>query len=248
MNLLPPTHTRRRWTLAAHTSALAVLFAMGFLMEAPAARSTEATYLNRTGKGLPFPHRKLANVTFVAFDTETTGVNPHRDRIVELAAVKYQDGKIIDERTWLVNPGRPIPSWAQKVHGITTEMVKNEPKFKDIYAEFLEFIGGSVLVAHNAPFDISFINTEVRLAHLESPPNLVIDSLGLFRTWFPNLKSYSLEKVATSVDIPKDIFHRALADSMYVALIFNKGARKLDASAKLKDVYADAGGPLGFYQ
>jgi DNA polymerase III epsilon subunit family exonuclease len=219
---------------------------LGILINLPAIGASKESYHTEPGKGLPFPHRKLANVSFVAFDTETTGVNPKKDRIVEIGAVKYQDGKIVEEKSWLVNPEGKVPWWAEKVHGISTDMVKDEPVFKKVYPEFLEFIDGSVLIAHNAQFDISFITEELKRSRMKLPPNRVIDSLDLFRKWYPDLESYSLSKVAEHAKIKSDVFHRALADSVYVAKIFNKKAKKLGAEATLGDVYADAGGPLDF--
>jgi DNA polymerase III epsilon subunit family exonuclease len=230
--------------LSPHRFPFLVLLAAFLLGDAAAVSSAPGNRAH--GEGLPYPHRKLANVTFVAFDTETTGLNPKRDRIVELAAVKYRDGKIIEEKTWLIDPERRVPRWAETVHGISTAMLKDAPVFKEVYPEFQAFIEGSVLVAHNAPFDIAFVNEEVHRAGLRTPANEVIDSLGLFRTWFPDLKSYTLEKVARHARISRDAFHRALADSMYVARIFNKGARRFDDATRLSTVYADAGGTLKF--
>jgi DNA polymerase-3 subunit alpha (Gram-positive type) len=197
---------------------------------------------------LPFERRKLANVTFVAFDTETTGVNPKKDRIVELAAVRYRDGKILEEKTWLINPQRKIPYWAQRVHGISEKMVEDAPTFAEIYPEFLEFAGDAVLVAHNASFDITFLNKESARAQLAPPPNVVIDSLRLFRQWFPKLKSHSLSSVADHAKVSGGTFHRALADSMYIAQIFNKHAAQLDDDIRMRNVYDEAGKILVFDQ
>jgi DNA polymerase III epsilon subunit family exonuclease len=227
-------HTRRRLT-ARRLPIVTVLTACAVWFPGPT-----------VGAGRPFAHRKLANVTFVAFDTETTGVNPKRDRIVEIAAVKYRNGEVIGEKNWLVNPGRTVPRWAQRVHGISTEMVQDAPSFAKVYPEFLAFVEDAVLVAHNAPFDIAFINEELDRTQLKPPPNAVIDSLGLFRKWFPDLKSHSLQNVADHAEVRQDAFHRALADSMYVALIFSGHVDKLDASTRLGDIYATAGGRLGF--
>jgi DNA polymerase-3 subunit alpha (Gram-positive type) len=211
----------------------------------PASASDQGVALHQEAP-LPFPHRKISNVTFVAFDTETTGFSPKTDRIVEVAVVKYRGGRIIDEKTWLVNPQRSIPLYVQKVHGITPLMVKDQPRFKDIYPEFLHFIEGSVLMAHNAPFDIAFVASEAGRIEAPLPANKVIDSLSLFRKWYPELKSHALSSVASHTQVEGDAFHRALADSAYVALIFDKGLQKLDPNAKLSDLYAKAGGPLSF--
>ena len=188
----------------------------------------------------------VSNVTFVVFDTETTGFSPTSDRMVELGVVKFRNGKILEDKSWLINPQRHIPYWATKVHSITDEDVKKQPTFKDVYPEFLEFISGSVLMAHNARFDIAFLSEEARRAKLELPRNLVIDSLSLFRRWFPKSKSHSVEEVAKYTEVETAVLHRAMADSMYVFLIFDKGLQSKAAGIKLRDIYADCGGPLKF--
>lgn len=197
-------------------------------------------------KHLPAANRKLVNVTFVAFDTETTGLSPKNDRIVEVAAVKYRNGEIVEEKSWLVNPQRSIPYFVQRVHGITPAMVKDSPVFREIYGEFLDFIGDSVLIAHNAPFDVSFIKNEAIRCSNAPPPNKVVDSLALFRKWYPELKSHSLASLAEHVQVSGDAFHRALADSVYLARLFDKSLVKLGDDARLSDLYAVAGGPLKF--
>jgi DNA polymerase-3 subunit alpha (Gram-positive type) len=168
------------------------------------------------------------------------------DRIVEVGAVKFRNGEVIEEKSWLVNPQRDIPYWATKVHGITDDMVKGKPTFKDIYPEFQKFINGSVLMAHNAKFDISFVKAEIKRAGCELPPNQVIDSLGLFRKWYPNSKSHSVEAVARHAEVKTDTLHRASADSMYVFLIFDKGVKERNDKFKLGDIYGECGGPLKF--
>jgi len=188
----------------------------------------------------------VSNVTFVVFDTETTGFSPTSDRMVELGVVKFRNGKVIGERSWLINPGRHIPYWATKVHGITDDEVKGSPSFKDVYPEFREFIEGSVLMAHNARFDIAFLSEEARRAGLELPRNLVIDSLSLFRRWFPKSKSHSVADVANYTKVDTTVLHRAVADSMYVFLIFDKGLQSKSPGIKLRDIYDDCGGPLEF--
>jgi DNA polymerase III epsilon subunit family exonuclease len=198
------------------------------------------------GAGYPSPRWTLANVTFVAFDTETTGLDPKRDRIVELAAVKYRGGEVLEKKTWLINPERAIPCQAQKVHGIPASVGKGQPTFARIYPEFEDFAEGCVLIAHNARFNVSFVSEEVSRAGLPQLPNPVIDSLFLFRSWYPGLTSYRLENLVKHTGVPEGGFHRALADSIYIALIFERGSKRLGESATLQDIYAATGGPLFF--
>jgi len=198
-------------------------------------------------KGVPYSHRKIINTTFVAFDTETTGFSPKNDRIVEIAGVKYRDGKIFERKTWLINPKRHMPYWAERVHGINDKMVEDAPTFDEVYPEFLEFIDGCVLMAHNANFDVSFLQEEIKRAGASIPPNKTIDSLALFRKWYPETKKHSLESLADYLAVNNGGFHRALADSVYIALILDDGLHKqFDNSARLRDIYADAGGTLSF--
>jgi DNA polymerase III epsilon subunit len=188
----------------------------------------------------------VSNVTFVVFDTETTGFSPTTDRIVEVGAIKFRNGRVMDERSWLVNPGRTIPYYARRVHGISDEMVKDAPSFKDFYPDFQNFIEGSVLMAHNARFDVSFLSAELTRNDQTLPKNLVIDSLSLFRRWYPQAKSFTLADIAVTAEIETDVLHRALADSMYVFLIFDKGLRERGPAVHLRDLYDQCGGPLRF--
>ncbi len=210
-----------------------------------AARAVSAEE-ERNGSRNPPVNSFVSNVTFVVFDTETTGFSPTTDRIVELGAVKFRNGEVVEEKSWLINPGRKIPYWATKVHGITDEEVKNEPAFADIYPEFLEFISGSVLIAHNAKFDISFVKAEATRAGRELPANKVIDSLALFRKWYPKSSSHSVAAVAKHAAVRTDTLHRAAADSMYVFLIFDKSIRERNEKYKLGDIYDQCGGPMKF--
>jgi DNA polymerase III epsilon subunit len=236
---------QRRRMLVLVSFATLVTTATLLFLDAPAADS------KRVPPSLQFekmPHRNtlVANVTFVAFDTETTGFSPSGDRIVEIGAVKFRNGQVLGEKSWLIHPGRRIPYWATEVHGITNEDVQNKPSFKDIYPDFLEFAQGSVLMAHNARFDVSFMAEEIRRAGFQLPNNLVIDSLPLFRKWFPASPSYSLAEVAHHTKVDTGVLHRALADTMYVVLIFEKGLTKRNSHLHLGELYQESGGAMSF--
>ena len=187
----------------------------------------------------------VSNAIFAVFDTETTGLSPKKDRIVEIGVVKYQNGKIIDQKSWLLYPGRKIPYYATRAHGITDEMVKGQPEFKDVADDFRAYVDGCVLMAHNARFDINFVNREFDLLGQSRLSNEVIDSLALFRQWYPELKSHKLKSVVDHVKVPDEgTFHRALADSVYVTRIFDSGLQP--RHRLLQDVYNECGGPLTF--
>ncbi len=220
----------------------------GFCLAALIFLAAVAVSAEKEGNGsrTPSVNSFVSNVTFVVFDTETTGFSPTTDRIVEVGAVKFRNGEVIEEKSWLVNPGRQIPSWATEVHGITDEDVKNQPTFAEIYPQFLKFINGSVMIAHNARFDISFVKAEADRAGCELPANQVIDSLALFRKWYPKSTSHSVAALAKCAAVPTDTLHRAAADSLYVFLIFDKSVKERNEQFTLGDIYDQCGGPLNF--
>ncbi len=171
----------------------------------------------------PASDTPLSSLTIIAFDTETTGLSPTRGHIIELGAVKYQDGKIVAEKNWLINPGEPIPASATAVHHITDEMVKDKPRFDAVYPEFKNFVGDGVLMAHNAPFDIRFMREEIkRIPGEPLPENKVLDSLRLFRHWMPGLSSYQLADLARHVGLEEGQFHRATDDARFTVQILDR--------------------------
>ena len=194
----------------------------------------------------PAGNTPVAEVTFVAFDTETTGLSPRQDRLVELAAVKFRQGRVLEEKTWLINPGQPIPPAAEAVHHISNAMVRHQPDFKAVYPEFERFIRGTILMAHQARFDVAFISAECARHGLEPPPNPVLDTLPLFRHWFPTLASHSIASMTTNLNLAAGSFHRALSDTMYMVLIFGKGCRQEPPGLTLDALFQAAHPPLQF--
>ena len=150
---------------------------------------------------------------FVVFDLETTGLSPKNDRITEIGAVKIQNGEIIDSFSQLINPHIPIPDLITRLTGITDEMVKDKPSIGEVLPEFLEFIKDSVLVAHNASFDMGFIREayESIEIHLDNP---VMDTLELSRAMFPTMKSHKLNLVAKHLKVELKNHHRAVDDAL----------------------------------
>jgi DNA polymerase III epsilon subunit family exonuclease len=214
----------------------------GLALVAPA----PAQAVDSTPGALPRLSAPVKDVTFVVFDTETTGFSAQQDRIVEIGAVKIRNGEIIEEREWLINPGRPIPRRATLVHGITGQMVSRKPSFAEVYPEFVEFAGNAVLVAHNARFDVDMVRAEVERNGLIQMPNVVIDSLKLFRRWYPAAGSYKLSPLAKYVGISGEGFHRGMADSRYAALILFDGLRNHPKCDNLRKLFAASGGMLVF--
>jgi DNA polymerase-3 subunit alpha (Gram-positive type) len=192
--------------------------------------------------GEPDASMPVTNVTFVAFDTETTGFSAKNDRMVEIGAVRFRgDGEILAVTNWLINPEVPVPFYATEVHGITTEMVTNAPVFASIWPEFAAFCDGSVLLAHNATFDLGFLRAELSRAGIEPPALMVGNTLPLFRCWFPEATSHSLEPLSLFLGVQGESYHRAAADSFHIINIFMIGI-KTRSTIPLGVLERDAGG------
>lgn len=168
----------------------------------------------------------IAAETFVVFDIETTGLSPSEDEITEIGAVKIKNGKVIGEFHTLVNPGKPIPVDITKLTGITDEMVKDAPGINTVLAEFLEFVGDSTIVAHNAQFDMGFIynKCEERDIVIKNP---VLDSLYLSRVLLKELKNHKLNTIANHLNVRLDNHHRAVDDAKATGEIFWELVKRL---------------------
>jgi len=157
--------------------------------------------------------------TFVVFDLETTGLSAIKDKIIEIGAVKIQDGKIIARYSTFVNPKRPIPFEITKLTGIQDTMVLDAPEIEKVLPEFLEFIGDATLVAHNAGFDVGFLMQNCRYQEIEKE-FLSIDTLKIAQILLPTLTRYRLNIVAKTLNIPLLNHHRAVDDAETTAEIF----------------------------
>ncbi len=178
----------------------------------------------------------VANMEFIAFDLETTGFRPDHERIVEIGAVKFRGREVIASTNWLVNPGKTIPIFAARVHGISDAMVADAPEIADILPQFIQFIGNAPLVAHNAPFDTKFLAAEAARLGLPCPTNTVIDSLVLSRICYPLSPSYRLEDLTRRLRLGTTGHHRALADALYVYKLIDLTLDQLDADLTLTDL------------
>ncbi|MBA2873955.1 PolC-type DNA polymerase III [Thermaerobacillus caldiproteolyticus] len=158
-------------------------------------------------------HRLLAEDTYVVFDVETTGLSAVYNTIIELAAVKVKDGEIIDRFTSFANPHHPLSITTIELTGITDDMVKDAPDVEDVLRQFYEWIGDSVLVAHNASFDIGFLNVGFKKIGLGKVTNPVIDTLELARFLYPELKNHRLNTLCKKFDIELTQHHRAIYDA-----------------------------------
>lgn len=163
----------------------------------------------------------LSEIPLVFLDTETTGLSPRfGDRMVEIALARFRGGVMENFYTTLLNPERSISPGAARVHGITDRDVLDAPRFRDVAREVRAEMEGAVLVAHNAPFDLGFVSHEFRLARVNSPANLALDTLVLLRRFF-RFRSNALSRVADELGIAKELSHRALADVLTTRAVFD---------------------------
>lgn len=202
----------------------------------------------------------LKDIVFVVVDLETTGLMPDKDRVIELAAVRIQDGKLCERQSWLINPGVPIPPATQRIHGISTDMVATAPTFPEVYTQFVAFIQQGVLLSHNARFDRRFMLAELARHNLTAPDNILFDTLRLFRHCFPHRRTYSLEDLTRSLCplmLPAEAdgastntttrnlrFHSASWDAECTAALFLKAMGTLPAAVTFSEFEKYSGSRL----
>jgi DNA polymerase-3 subunit epsilon len=165
---------------------------------------------------LPRPDLKLEEATFIAFDTETTGLYPLSSRLVEIGASRFNSsGERVSVFEQLINPEMPIPPGAQAVNHITDEMVRGQPTVDRVMPAFIDFLDGleNILVAHNAPFDLEFIGVDILRLGLPLPGHMVFDTCLLAKAIMPGLASYSLASLAVLMGVASPQAHRALSDA-----------------------------------
>lgn len=169
----------------------------------------------------------LSEAPFVVFDLETTGTSAKEGGITEFGAVKIHKGEVVGEFSTLVNPGVPISPFVIRLTGITDKMVSGAPTVSEVLPRFEEFVEGAVLVAHNSPFDCSFVTAARGGKKL---PNPVLDTLKLARILIPGLPRYRLSSLAAHLGIREMPNHRALSDASATAGIFVQLLAMLDTA------------------
>ncbi len=157
--------------------------------------------------------------TYCVFDLETTGFNPKLEKITEIAVCKVRNGEIIDEFSTFVNPEKSIPKNVQELTHITDDMVKDAPTIEEILPKFLEFTKDTILVAHNAKFDISFISHFAKELKLEFKPK-VMDTLVIARELYTSVENHKLGTLAEFLGITLEGAHRAINDTRATAKVF----------------------------
>ena len=184
----------------------------------------------------------LLKDTYVVFDLETTGLYPNSgDTMIEIGAVKISNGKIIDRFDELIDPGKELSEEIIKITGINNEMLKGKRNEESVLKDFMSWVGELPMVAHNAKFDISFVETAFSKYDMGNLKNVVIDTLGLSRYLESKERYHNLATLVKRYNIPwdEDKHHRADYDSEGTALIFLKMLQKLELNnfKTLKDLY-----------
>ena len=174
------------------------------------------------------------SVRYICLDTETTGANIQSGhRVIDIGCVEIINGNFGKTYQTFINPERDIESGAQAVHGISVEFLADKPKFTEIVKEFLTFIEGGVLIIHNAPFDMKFLNNELSLCNLPEITNEIIDSLTIARKKYPGEKA-SLDALCKKfeIDLSSRTVHGALTDSLLLAQVFTKLSSGMEIHAR----------------
>ena len=181
--------------------------------------------------------------SFVVFDLETTGFSPKMNRIIEIGAVKVVDGKIVDTFSEFINPQVPIPYQIEKLTGINDKMVMGAETIEEVLPRFLEFCKGCVMVAHNADFDMSFIEANAKSQGLVVEAT-VMDTVALARILMPHLGNFKLNNIAKNLEISLENHHRAVDDATatgeifvrFIEMLKEKGVDTLDGINEMVEI------------
>ena len=163
----------------------------------------------------------LSQASFVVLDLETTGAKAPPCRIIEIGAYRVAGGAIVDEFVTLVNPETYVPEFITSLTGISDAMVTNAPRFENVLSDFLAFLGDSILVAHNTPFDLAFLNNEIGRVHEDCCIwNPTLCTVELSRTVLPDIENHKLKTLANYYSVDLIHHHRAGDDAHATAKIF----------------------------
>ncbi|MDR3085136.1 MAG: PolC-type DNA polymerase III, partial [Christensenellaceae bacterium] len=188
----------------------------------------EGYLVNDGGVIVSSPDDSPLGRSYVVLDVETTGLSPVKDRIIEIAAVKIKDGKILDEFSSFVDPQMRIPASATKINGIRDDMVEGAPKIGELMQTLSAFCEGFCVCAHNAPFDLAFLRAAARQAGLALPEQ-TLDTLPLARAVVPEIKRHRLDAVCKKLGVPLSQHHRALFDTRATAFMLMKLLERAEA-------------------
>jgi DNA polymerase III subunit alpha, Gram-positive type len=166
------------------------------------------------------PKGQSIDTTYCVLDLETTGFSPVTEKITEIGILKLKDGKVIGEFSCFVNPEKPIPAKVVEITNITDDMVKDAETIEKVFPKMLDFIKDSVLVAHNAAFDVNFLKHNAKVLGYDFDFTYV-DTLSLAQEVFSEFKSYKLGRIAKNLGIKVEVAHRALDDVGTTVKVFN---------------------------
>lgn len=181
--------------------------------------------------------------SYIVIDIETTGLDPARDHIIEIAGLKVEDGNIIDSFSTLVNPNIEIDSFITNLTGITNEDLESASDLTSALSDFYAFIGDSVLLGHNVHFDINFLYDAIENNLHKFLKNDFVDTMRLSKKYFKSAPSYKLPLLAKSLNISVDISHRALSDCETTNFLYQKIQ---EASLKPNEMEQDLLNSLNF--
>ena len=160
---------------------------------------------------------------YVVMDTETTGLNPETDKIVEIALLKISDGKIVDEYCTLVNPQQHINLKSTKIHGIKDADVLESPVYDEVGEDAVEFLGSCTIIGHNIKFDLDFMAGLIKNITLENDLSWkYVDTIPLAKAAYPDMDNYKLQTLAERFNIETDGAHRARADAIAAWQLFER--------------------------
>ena len=183
-----------------------------------------------------FPELALKDLTFVAFDLETTGLFSACARIVEIAGVKIREQNLTSESFWsMVNPQTPIPSAAKRIHGIGDEDVRNSPTCREVLPKFVNFTKGCILVAHNASYDLEVLFAEFERIKIRPRGWLCVDTYAWARKVF-NAPNYKLSTLGNMLSIGDVSYHRAKEDVRVTSILFCELAGRFGWTKTLKEL------------
>ena len=175
------------------------------------------------------------DTTYCVLDLETTGFSATTEKITEIGIMKFKDGEVIDSFSCFVNPEKHIPQRVSEVTNITDDMVKDAETIDKVFPKMLEFLGDSVIVAHNAGFDVGFLKQNAKRLGYDFDYTY-LDTLSLAKDLFPDYKKYKLGKIAENLGIKVEVAHRALDDVDTTVKVFRvmlkmlkeRGAKKIE--------------------
>ncbi|MBB1069244.1 PolC-type DNA polymerase III [Limosilactobacillus sp. RRLNB_1_1] len=182
-------------------------------------------------------HQSLAHQTYVIFDVETTGLSAIYDKVIELSAVKMQDGNVLERFDEFIDPGFPLSEQTTNLTSITTEMVQGSKTEEEVFKMFKDFCKGSIIAGHNVSFDMGFMNTGYERHQMERITEPVIDTLPLARFLYPDMRGYRLNTLSKKFKVALEHHHRANYDSEATGHLLYKFLK--DAEARYDVKYVD---------